>query len=121
MKKQDTDNLCINYNGKTFTSSANSANGEVSGDTIFHYYQSEQIVWAEYAGGDIKKGYLIGLSDQNGNLDFTYQHINKDLEIKIGKCRSTPVVRENSKLELREEWQWLSGDQSKGTSTIVEM
>ena len=32
-----------------------------------------------------------------------------------------PVILENGRIELHEEWQWLNGDMSKGSSVIVEV
>ena len=61
--------------GKTFQSIENSENGEVSSETIFHYHQNNEIVSADYKGGNILKGHLLGKMFANGNLEFTYQHI----------------------------------------------
>lgn len=36
------------YDGKTFRSAANTANGEVGAETLFHYHQDGETVWAEY-------------------------------------------------------------------------
>ena len=33
-------------------------------------YGSFNELWAEYAGGEIKKGFLIGLVEENGELGF---------------------------------------------------
>ena len=43
----------IDYDGKSFIPKLNSANGEVSEQTVFHYHQKDTVIWAEYAGGDI--------------------------------------------------------------------
>lgn len=34
---------------------------------------------------------------------------------------SVPTVLENGKIELSEQWQWTSGDCSKGESLLVEV
>lgn len=111
----------MNYNGRSFIPKSNAENGEVDGKTIFHYFQSEKIFWAEYGGGDVKKGFMVGMVSPNGELDFHYQHLNKDDKIRIGKCRSVPHVLENGKIELHEKWQWLNGDLSCGESVVEEM
>lgn len=64
---------------------------------------------------------LIGTVSGNGELDFVYQHMNRDMQIKTGKCHSVPTVSENGKIELSEQWQWTSGDYSKGESLLVEV
>ena len=111
----------INYDGRKFIPKMNSENGEVSEQTVFAYHQRGNLLWAEYSGGDIWKGSLIGTVLSNGELDFVYHHINKDMQIKTGKCHSVPTILENGKIELSEEWEWTSGDCSKGESLLVEV
>lgn len=111
----------INYDNRFFSSVSNTDNGEVSSSTIFKYHQNKDIVWSEYSGGDILKGFLIGTSDNNSNLNFTYQHINKNSEIRTGKCMSTPEILPNAKVRMMENWQWTNGDNSMGQSIIEEI
>ncbi len=111
----------INYDGRKFVLKMNSENGEVSEQTIFLYHQNGSLLWAEYSGGDILKGSLIGSVSNSGELDFAYHHMNLDMQIKTGKCHSVPTVRENGKIELSEQWEWTSGDFSEGESLLVEV
>lgn len=111
----------INYNDKYFRPLVNSANGETSGDTIFHYRQEDNIVTAEYAGGKIIKGQLIGITDETGRLNFRYQQVNDKGEIMTGTCMSVPELMPNGKLKLYEHWQWTSGDFSRGESIVEEV
>ena len=108
------------YDGKVFIPKVNSENGEVSDKTVFNYHQKGNILWAEYMGGEIIRGNLLGIADNDGTLNFYYHHINQKHEVKIGKCRSIPHVRDDGKLELHEEWQWLNGDKSSGTSVLIQ-
>lgn len=110
----------INYDGKIFIPQRNTENGEVDEETIFHYFQENDLFWAEYCGGDVLKGHMIGTVAENGELDFHYQHLNKDGQIRIGKCHSIPYILENGKIALQEKWQWLNGDLSSGESVVVE-
>lgn len=50
----------FNLNNKIFIALENSESGEVSEQTRFHYFQQDKMVWAEYKGGEILKGFLIG-------------------------------------------------------------
>ena len=110
----------INYNNKIFTPQSNAENGEVDEETIFHYFQENDLFWAEYSGGDVLKGHMIGTVDEKGELEFHYQHLNKDRQVRIGKCHSIPYILENGKIALQEKWQWLNGDLSSGESVVVE-
>jgi putative NADPH-quinone reductase len=102
-----------------FVAVENSASGEVSESTVFCYHQQDNTIWAEYSGGKIRKGFLVGTIDQNHGLHFTYQHINTDDELKSGQCDSQLQVLPNGKLRYNESWQWLNGE--SGTSVIEEI
>ena len=111
----------IDYDGRRFRAVANTANGETSADTIFQYRQSGSVISAEYRGGAIVAGHLLGLVDADGSLDFRYHQVNDRGEIQTGECRSIPERLPDGRLRLHERWQWTSGDRSSGTSTIEEI
>ncbi|MFD2829694.1 n-acetylglutamate synthase [Corticicoccus populi] len=113
-------NSKINYDGRTFIAKENSENGEVGEATEFSYHQEDSVFWAEYSGGEVVRGHLIGTAADNGTLDFHYQHLNEDGEIRIGKCHSVPRKTDNGRLVMDENWQWLNGDKSTGTSVVIE-
>jgi hypothetical protein len=109
----------INLNNKTFKALSNSDNGQVSNATLFHYFQEGNTIWANYQGGEIVKGAIIGTI--NGNeLDFIYHHLSKDKILMTGKCKTLISVNPNGKYVLDEKWQWTSGDMSEGTSVLIE-
>jgi GNAT superfamily N-acetyltransferase len=121
MYKNINANYRINYDNKIFVSIENTKNGETNNETFFYYHQNKEIIWAEYYGGIIKKGFLLGFVKQNGNLEFNYGHINIDNETKAGKCNSMPKILEDGRIELLEKWEWTNGDKSKGESKILEI
>jgi hypothetical protein len=110
----------MNYNNKKFRPISTTENGETSNETLFHYKQTGNMLTAEYSGGKIKYGHLIGLVDELGNITMRYHQINDNDELMTGICFSTPEILENGKIRLHESWEWTSGDQSKGTSIIEE-
>lgn len=110
----------MNYNDKLFRPIRNSENGETSNETLFHYKQVGNILTSEYAGGKIIYGHLIGLVDSSGNIEMRYHQVNDKGELMTGICRSIPELMENGKIRLHEQWEWTSGDKSKGTSIIEE-
>ena len=79
----------ICYEGKFFVPVTNTENGEVDNKTLFAYHQNGNILWAEYYGGGIKKGTMIGIVELNGELDFYYQHINQNSDISNGVQEAT--------------------------------
>ncbi|HSF54234.1 MAG TPA: hypothetical protein VLA71_10795, partial [Algoriphagus sp.] len=96
-------------------------NGETSAETIFHYLQEGNILTSTYSGGKIKTGHLIGLVDENGQIEMRYHQVNTSGELMTGICRSVPELLPNGKIQLHESWQWTSGDQSKGNSILEEI
>jgi hypothetical protein len=111
----------INLDGRTFRSVSNTDNGEVSARTLFHYRQSGAVVTADYSGGTIVAGHLIARMLDDGRLDMRYHHLNDQGELMLGTCLSTPERLADGRLRFKEEWQWLSGDQSAGYSEIEEV
>lgn len=110
----------MNYNNKVFKPISNTENGETSNETIFHYKQVGNVVTATYLGGKIIQGHLIGLVDSFGNIEMRYHQVNEKNELMAGICKSTPEILANGKIRLHEEWEWISGDKSTGTSIIEE-
>lgn len=111
----------MNYNNKRFRPSQNTENGETSEDTIFEYKQDRQILTSKYRGGQIVEGHLIGLVDQNGTIEMRYHQVNNKGELMTGICHSTPEIMQNGKIRLHEDWQWTSGDKSRGKSILEEI
>jgi hypothetical protein len=111
----------INYDNKIFSSVENTENGEVNEKTIFHYHQNNEIIWAEYSGGKIIKGFLVGYKNNDEKLFFNYEHINNDKIIRTGVCESEPNILPDGRIELNENWEWTNGDKSKGKSKIIEI
>ncbi len=112
--------MSFNLNNKKFKSEFNSENGEVSDQTLFYYHQKNNIIWAEYSGGQILKGSIIGKIIEN-HLEFVYQHINKDNELMTGKCKSYPEHTKDGKIRIKEIWQWTCKNHSSGKSTLIEI
>jgi hypothetical protein len=80
----------LNYNDRRFRSVSNTPNGEVSGQTMFHYSQVGEIVTGTYSGGGIVAGQLIAKVLPDGRLDMRYHHLNESGTFMLGQCLSTP-------------------------------
>ncbi len=111
----------FNYNNKEFKPVNQSDNSETSSETVFQYQQKGNILTANYAGGEIVTGHLIGLVDVDGNIDMRYHQINKKGELMTGQCQSQPEILKDGRIRLHETWQWTSGDMSKGESVLEEL
>ena len=82
-KRYNQESFSINFEGKKFRLIANSKNGEATSETIFEYSQEGDLVTADYYGGEIRYGKIIGLLDGN-NLQMYYQCLTKEDEFKLG-------------------------------------
>ena len=111
----------INYNNKRFRVISNSENSETSSDIVFVYKQNDNILTSTYKGRNIIKGHLIGLVDKDGVINMRYQQININGELMTGICISKPEIDANGRIKLYENWEWTSGDKSKGSSILQEI
>ena len=111
----------FDYEGRIFRCVSNSRYGEVSEETIFHYHQDQDIVWAEYSGGVILRGMLIARVDEMGALDLRFQHINNTGELNTGILHSTPEILADGRYRLFERRQVTSGKHSSGESFLEEI
>lgn len=94
--------------------------GVVNQDTIFVFRQIGSQVSAEYSGGKISKGYLIGLM-VNDKLTFSYcqLQVNGKLDCGISTCEISRD--EHHKIKLEEHFEWASRPGEKGTNIFVEI
>lgn len=105
-----------NYDRRYFRTVSNAPGGE----TVFHYLQEGEVVWATYKGGEVVVGTLLAKADEEGRLDMRYQQLNRRGEWRMGRWRSVPEVLADGLYRLHESGRWLTGDCSFGTSVIEE-
>lgn len=109
----------INLNNIRMNVIETSNNGVVNKDTIFHFKQEGQWVHANYNGGPIKKGYLVGKVDNN-HLEFTYCQIQFDGTLDNGKS-TVELEKSNGKIRLIEHFEWDSRPGIIGTNIFQEL
>lgn len=105
--------------GRRFADETGHHEGDVSGDTVFLYREADGEIWAEYAGGEIRRGSLIGRRSGD-RLDFRYVHLTVAGATASGRCRTTIAVLPDGRLRLDETWAWES-QSGEGTSTLAEL
>jgi hypothetical protein len=111
----------LNYHNKKFRPISNTENGEVSSELIFHYWQEGNILTCTYHGKNITKGQLMGLVDDDGNIEMRYHQVNRNGDFMTGTCISVREILDSGKIRLHEKWQWTSGGGSKGESILEEI
>ena len=105
--------------GRRFRDASAHHQGDVGSDTVFSYHQSDDLVWADYCGGAIRLGYLVGTRDGD-SIEFRYAHVTTTGETATGHCASTVRELEDGRLRLEETWQWES-KVGEGTSVVEEI
>lgn len=111
----------VDYDGRTFSSSAAETADSSGGSPVGHYHQRGAVVWAEFAGGRVVVGRLVGTCEPDGTLRMSYSQVLAGGEVVSGSCRTTPQVLPDGRLRLREEWQRHGAASSQGVSYIEEL
>ena len=83
-------------------------NGVVNHETIFHFSQKDEIVSAEYQGGKILKGFLVGKLSIQNQLEFSYCQMQVDDKLDNGVSICQLSKNENGKIILTEHFEWKS-------------
>lgn len=94
------------------------APGQVGTRTRFVYHQEGGRIWAEYEGGDILHGRLVG-TREGDRLDFRYVQLKRDGTTASGHCASDVLELPDGRIRLAETWEWESREGS-GTSVVEE-
>lgn len=89
------------------------------GSVVGHYHQQAEMVWAEFGGGRVRTGRLVGICDNDGVIEAAYCQIMADGEVVAGRCVSTPTVLPDGRVRLTERWHRIDG--SSGVSHIEEL
>jgi hypothetical protein len=95
------------------------ASGEVDAATVFTYHEEGDVIWAQYAGGGVRVGFLVGTREAD-QLDFRYTQLNPAGETSTGHCLTRIEQLHDGRLRLNEKWEWESRDRS-GTSVVEEI
>jgi hypothetical protein len=97
-----------------------SERGVVNKDTIFDFVQNNNEVYAEYSGGQIVRGFLVGLMGNN-NLKFSYCQLQLDGKLDCGTSFCEVSRDENKKIRLIEHFEWASRPGERGINIFEEV
>lgn len=111
--------MARSLDGLVLSPVADQAPGQVGTRTRFTYHEQDGTIWAEYAGGDVVRGHLVG-TREGDVLDFRYVQLKQDGATSSGHCRSTVTDLADGRVRLEERWEWESQEGS-GTSVVEEV
>src|SRR5262249_21489649 len=106
----------IDYDGRRFR-----AAGHGGPAAVATYRQAGDLVWADFAGGAVRRGSLTGRCAPDGVLEFTYTMVLSDGAVLAGRCRSTPEVLPDGRIRLHERWERYGPHAATGSSELEEI
>lgn len=108
----------MSYDGRRFSSSA--AETATGGATpVGHYHQDGDQLWAEFSGGAVRTGRLVGTVGPDGVIEAAYVQLLDTGELAAGRMTSLPHELPDGRVRLEERWR--RDDGSAGTSWIEEV
>ena len=105
----------IDYDGRKFRKPDDDSG------TVAHYHQQGELVWAEFAGGEVRRGSLTGVSTPDGTLQLGYTIVLATGEVICGRTVNTPEVSENGRIRLHEAWERYGSHAAAGRSYLEEV
>ena len=106
----------INYDGRLFRP-VTDAPGELP---TARYHQAQDLLWGEFAGGEVRRGSLTGTCDADGTLRFAYCMVVDGGQVITGLCRSVPELLPDGRIRLTEYWERFGPEADSGVSALEE-
>lgn len=109
----------LSLDGRKFNVTETAADGVVDSKTVFDFHQEGDLVWAEYAGGPIRKGCLVGTLKGN-LLRFRYAQLQDNNTLDGGTSECSIEQADTGELKIVESFSWESRDGS-GKNVFTEI
>ena len=109
----------MNLAGMVFRAVSNSKNGHLNSETEMRFTVDDGIVVATYSGGTIVVGHVLAKRTSATELEMLYHGATRDGVQSAGTAHATFSPGSDGRLHMYLNWQWLTGDRSKGQSEWV--
>lgn len=107
--------MMINYDGRRFRKVG-------GGDgTVARYRQDGDLVWADFAGGQVRRGTITGICGPDGTLRLAYTMVLASGEVISGHTVNTPAQGTGGRLVLHEKWERYGKHAATGISHLEEV
>lgn len=110
--------MTIRYDNRTFRVADAAPGVEVP---MARYRQEGDVVWAEFAGGKVRRGSLAGTCAPDGVLRLAYCMVLAGGDVVSGSCVSTPMVLGDGRIRLAERWERYGPNAAAGLSYLEEV
>ena len=96
------------------------ANGVVNKDTVFLFTQKDGVVTAQYSGGKVLQGFLVGrIADDK--VQFSYCQLQTDGKLDHGNSLCEVGKTQEGKITLTEHFTWGSRNEKEGVNIFREL
>jgi len=96
----------MSFDGKRFRVVVNEGpSAEVGPDTVFDFRQDDDLVHADYFGGEVRYGKLLGVLDGD-TLRHRYVQVNRRGQFSTGQATVAVSRTDDGRLRLTDSWQW---------------
>lgn len=85
------------------------------------YRQDGDLIWADFHGGQIRRGSLNGRSAPDGTIEFGYTMVRRDGEVISGRSVNRPELLADGRVRLHETWERYGPHAELGTSMLEEI
>ena len=115
---------------RVFVPVENTEDGVVNGNTRFHFWQEGIVFFADYFGGDVREGHIIGQFDETGRGHMLYHCLTTDRNLKAGKAVAEFTKYDDGRMAMDLNWEWITQThqnndifkgQAKGQSRYEEL
>lgn len=110
----------IDLDGKRFNVPHTDAAGVVNHETIFAFRQRGGAVTAQYSGGNILHGFLVGVLD-GAVLTFRFCQMQTDARLDSGASTGQIEFTDDGRLRIIEEFEWQSRPGERGVNVFKEL
>ena len=111
--------MLMNLTGKMFRAISNSNNGNLNTETVMRFTSDDTVITGFYSGGTIAIGHVLAKRINKMELEMLYHGATKEGVHNAGKAHATFSPDDTGRMHMHLDWQWLTGDQSKGQSEWV--
>lgn len=106
--------MSIDYEGREFRKL------EAEDGVTARYHQEDDLVWADFTGGPVRRGTVNGICGPDGTLRFAYTMVLDGGDVIAGSSVNTPEFDADGGLLLREEWERYGPHAETGVSYLAE-
>ena len=106
-----------NFDGMIMNAVETDENGVIGPETLFQFHQSGQHVHAEYSGGRVERGYLVGIIE-GAHFEFRYCQLETDGTLNGGVSICEIGVSNSGLVQIIENFEW--GSRPGGGRNVIQ-